>query len=143
MQEEQEPPDDYIELEADQVDPPDHQVDPGDLVDQQGHQVDPPGHQVDPGDLLDRQGHQVDPPGDVVPEQNEPPVPRLEDTVHDEWAQVIVEGQQLQMHMVHVEPHDHHHLPPPHPADEPDLPFPIQVTKQGMKEAAQLVLPHT
>ena len=67
-----------------------------------------------------------------------PPIPRVEDTqdvvtVEDECAQAIVEGQQVQMVMAHMELHDY----------ESDLPFPIQESEQGREKAAQLVPPHT
>ena len=38
--------------------------------------------------------------------------------VEDECAQAMVEGQQLQMLMVHMEPHDYHCPPRPHPWGE-------------------------
>lgn len=71
-------------------------------------------------------------------DEKKPPIPHVEDTqdvvtVEDECAQAIVEGQQVQMVMAHMEPHDY----------ESDLPFPIQESEQGRDEAAQLVLPHT
>ena len=81
-------------------------------------------------------------------DKKEPPVPRgqgVEDTqdvvtVDDECAQATVEGQPVMMVMVHMEPHDYHRPPPPHPRGEP---FPIQESEQGREKAAQLVLPHT
>ena len=86
-------------------------------------------------------------------DKKEPPVPRgqgVEDTqdvvtVDDECAQATVEGQPVMMVMVHMEPHDYHRLPPPHPRGEPHLrlPFPIQESEQGREKAAQLVPPHT
>ena len=66
--------------------------------------------------------------------------------VEDECAPIIVEGQQLQMVMAHMEPHDYHRPPPPHPRGERHLravPFPIQESEQGREKPAQLALPHT
>ena len=66
--------------------------------------------------------------------------------VEDECAQVTVEGQQVQMVVVHMEPNDYHRPPPPHPRGERHLravPFPIQESEQGREKPAQLALPHT